>query len=634
MKSNVISHIRKINSIKIRFTLWAIVVSFLFCSLIVFILISRFRTESIASAEQLTESLAKEYANMASSDLNADMNLVRGMSTSFKTNWMLGNGSNVDFYKTMLLNVSGQSDNIMAAWVNMEKSAVEKDWDFNYGRERYTLVTLPGQEGFVIEDLNTEGDDISSDYYILKTTKVLEFSEPYIDTYGTDTVKRLMSSVCAPILDNDGKFIGLTGFDFSLDRLNPFVEQINPYRGTLAMVVSNKGIIVASPDKTLRQQLVTDVISADSDVLLKSILNGLPFQFSQKIKGKEYMVSVAPIKLSNNKTPWALILQVSKKEILKKVVATMWLSILIGIVGLLLMSFFIYRLTLGIVKPLSKCIHLAQAIGKGDLTKNIDIERADEIGQMADALNQMNLQLNTVISRLVQESKALLTKANVLDASSSEMKKTVIGQGESSLVLEKAIEEVGTYIEQSSKDAQRAEELSIRTNGSIRESSEKFEKTVYSMYAISEKIGQIEDIAFQTNILSLNASVEAARAGEQGAGFAVVAGEVKSLSENSANVATQIKKLIVDSNSISHEAEKILEETFSLIDQYSKIVSQLYKLASSQNDSLFRLTGSMDSMRHFMSISTKNAESLDQVATDLHGQAEKLLDITNNFHYN
>lgn len=629
------SHINRANSsIKVRFTLWIFLTTFLFCFIIVGLVINRFRAESIARAKQLTESMAKEYANMAAADLNADMNLVRGMTSTFRTNWQLGRASDAQFYKVMLQNVSEQSDNIMAAWVNMEKSAIDKNWEHNYGRDRYTLVTLSGQEGFVFEQLNTEGDDVTSDYYILKKSKILEFSEPYTDTYGDDPTLRLMSSVCAPILDNDENFIGLAGFDFSLDRLSPFVEQIEPYEGTSAMIVSNKGVIVANPNKELRQKTVTEVLPQSDDFLLNSIGAGRSYQFSQRIDWREYLISIAPIKLSDNFTPWSLILQVPRKAILKEVVMTMWISVLIVFVGLILLSFFIYRLVRNIVNPLTECIHLAQSIGDGDLTQKLVVKRTDEIGQMGTTLNQMCVQLNAVVSKVVEESKALLEKANSLDESSSEMKKIVNEQEESSVVLEKAVEELSSYIGQSTKDAQKAEELSTQTNGYIRESSDKFEKTILSMHSIADKIGMIEDIAFQTNILSLNASVEAARAGDQGAGFAVVAAEVKNLSENSGSVATQIKRMTVETNKISHEAETILKETFDLIDQYSEIVSELYQLASTQNSQLFRLTDSMGSMRHFSQTSTRNAKSMDQVASDLHTQAEKLLDITKQFRYN
>nr|HPR33072.1 cache domain-containing protein [Prolixibacteraceae bacterium] len=240
------------NRIRYRFTFLLILSSFVFYISVITVIIVRFRSDSVERARFLSANLAKEYANMAIADLNVDMNLTRGMSLACKSNHQNNRALDKNFYRLILENIALENPGIMAAWINMELQYLEKDWGKPYGRERHTLVTLSGQEGYIVERIDLEGDDPESDYFTLKKSKIVEFSEPYLDSYGTDPREYLMSSVCVPVLDNENRFMGLAGLDFSLDRLMPFVKQLVPYEGTKAMVVSHKDVIVAHPDEEHR----------------------------------------------------------------------------------------------------------------------------------------------------------------------------------------------------------------------------------------------------------------------------------------------------------------------------------------------------------------------------------------------
>ncbi|MCF8360240.1 MAG: methyl-accepting chemotaxis protein [Prolixibacteraceae bacterium] len=616
------------NRIRFRFTFLLILSSFLLYVAIVAIIILRFRADSVERARFLAGNLAKEYANMATADLNVDMNLTRGMSFAFKSNLQNGRASDKNFYRLILDNVARENSRIMAAWINMELKYIDPGWDKNYGRERYTLVTLKGQEDYIVERLNLEGDDPESDYYTLKKTKIVEFSEPYLDTYGNDPREYLMSSVCVPVLDDDDNFMGLAGLDFSLDRLMPFVEQLVPYEGTKAMVVSYKGMIVAHPDEAYLLRNIDDAWENFTEKMLGNIQKGLNKSYEKKINGEQYFVAMAPITLSKSDTPWSLVLQLPKDAVMATVNTTIKLSILICLVGLIVLGLIMYWLTLRLEKPLVQCINFAREIGQGEFSKSLDVKRNDEIGTLAASLNQMAGYLKNIVTNITDGAVLLSKTALNLANSSRELISVADDQENSSIEAEKSVNELSDYFKNSANNTLSAREISAQTTEGVTNSSGKFRQSIGLMQNISEKIQVINDIAFQTNILALNAAVEAARAGEAGRGFAVVAGEVRKLADRSKEAANEIVLLAENTRQSSEDAGVMLDDTFSQINQYSGIVSELHKHTLVQQESIESIVNLIGRLKDMSQNNTHHAVNIDQYATELKIQAEKLTRLT------
>jgi len=218
------------------------------------------------------------------------------------------------------------------------------------------------------------------------------------------------------------------------------------------------------------------------------------------------------------------------------------------VLGLLLADWFIEA---QVSAPLERILEVAQQVASGEAGKDLELDRCDEIGLIARAINQAGLNLQSLVAD-VHEQAAEVQVAGMRIASATQDLSSRTEQAASNLEqTAAAMEQQTASVRQNSDTAQQASQVAQAATEVAQQGSEAVGHVVSTMELISESsrriadiIGVIDGIAFQTNILALNAAVEAARAGEQGRGFAVVATEVRSLAGRSAAAAREIKGLI------------------------------------------------------------------------------------------
>ncbi len=213
-----------------------------------------------------------------------------------------------------------------------------------------------------------------------------------------------------------------------------------------------------------------------------------------------------------------------------------------------------WTVTRSITVPIHQAVAVAKTVAAGDLTSRIEIDRHDETGQLLAALKSMNESLAKVVGEVRLGTDNIASSSEEIALGNVDLSQRTEEQASNLQETAASMEQLTSIVKQNADAARQANQLAVRASEAVTEGGEASRQMLSTMdeistasHRITEIIGAIDGIAFQTNILALNAAVEAARAGEQGRGFAVVATEVRSLAQRSAEAAKEIKRLIDDS---------------------------------------------------------------------------------------
>ena len=207
-----------------------------------------------------------------------------------------------------------------------------------------------------------------------------------------------------------------------------------------------------------------------------------------------------------------------------------------------------------VLNPLKEATEIANSLASGDLSKKFSSSKTDETGMLLRALSQMNVNIFAMISDIRTNVNRINMGVTEIARGNNDLSARTESQASSLEETASSMEELASTVKQNADNARQANQLVQSTSGVaarggevIGEAKDRMRLISESANKISDIIGVIDGIAFQTNILALNAAVEAARAGEQGRGFAVVAAEGRNLAHRSAAAAKEIKGLISDS---------------------------------------------------------------------------------------
>lgn len=284
-------------------------------------------------------------------------------------------------------------------------------------------------------------------------------------------------------------------------------------------------------------------------------------------------------------------------------------------------------------------------ISKGDMTITIDKEYVNDFSPIKESMEFIISSLNDILSQISMSSDQVASGSEQMSASAQALSQGTTEQASSAEELAASINEVSEKVKQNSLSAQQAKANMEDTTNQIIQGNEQMKKLVASMDEIANTsseiqkiIKTIDDIAFQTNILSLNAAVEAARAGEAGKGFAVVADEVRNLANKSAMAAKDTTSLIQTTLIAIEKGDKMVTETGKYLDQISKKAADVSKLvdniaesSQAQSTSIEQINIGVNQISSVIQTNSATAEESAASSEELSAQANMLKSMISQF---
>ena len=322
------------------------------------------------------------------------------------------------------------------------------------------------------------------------------------------------------------------------------------------------------------------------------------------------------------------------------------MAMAIPLIGAAVLAAYLLRRTM--MGPLQKAIQFANTMAAGDLSTHYQGAGSGDFGELAKALNQLNVNLQAVVSDVRHEVEGVQVASNEIASGNQDLSSRTESQASSLEETAASMEQLTSTVENSTNSAREAASLSQRAATVAREGNDAMGNVVSTMDEISRsssRIGEIiqviEGISFQTNILALNAAVEAARAGEQGRGFAVVAAEVRSLAQRTSTAAKEIKVLIDESaqkvsqgSQLVHSTGQTMNNVVGAVEQVNVLITDITSASSEQSMGIAQINQAVGQLDSVTQQNSAMVEELAAAASSLQAQALVMQDAVRIFRLN
>ncbi|CAH6815797.1 Chemotaxis protein [Vibrio chagasii] len=509
-------------------------------------------------------------------------------------------------------------------------------------------VDLPVPEGY---------DPRTRDWYkVPMSTGKTVVTEPYVDVATND----LVVTIASPFSTNG--YSGVIGADLNLNTLiNDVVSIEQP--GVYAFLVDGNGKIVAHRDRDLTLKSVANVSQNLSANKIKSLSQDPGFE-EMSIDGAESLLSAKKVPL----TDWYFTVVIDKSQSFASYRSLLRQSAIFGLIQLAVIAFvamFVIKKALAPLTTLSSAME-ALSKGDGDLTQRITVNSKDEIGTLAHHVNAFIAKLQEIVRDIADSSSQLNEQSEVSTNVARQTSDGLTVQLHEISQIATAVHEMSATAEEVANNAQmtadsaisstenceQGKRVIIRNQDSITNLAQQvenasgiiqeLEKNALDINAI---LSTISDIAEQTNLLALNAAIEAARAGEQGRGFAVVADEVRVLSQRTHSSTDEIREMIetLQKNSVSavesmqrsqdlaqssvddaNNATTALEEIATSIQQISDMASHISNAASEQRTVTGEVSKNIQLVNDVSDKMSTEADNSRHLSEELRGIAQQL----------
>lgn len=353
------------------------------------------RTNAREDGEKYVESTANEYANLIKAELDNDVATVRTLKDVFIGYESIDNEDRNKLYNDILKEVLVSNPQFVSTWTSWELNALDPGFQHENGRERHTYFRTSSGPGYSFELMEIGETEVGGIYYDLKGNPREVMTDPYFDTFINDEDNEIhMASIAIPIMNN-GVFVGLTGCDIELERFQAMVDKIDPFKGSYSIMISGTGQIISHPDKELLNKSILDLYAGrDEKMNLDELIStGKPFSFMDRDENDEKLfITFAPFKIGSTENIWYIATFVPADVVLEKANRNFYISILIGLIGLISIALIIWVIARSISRPLVKTTKILNQLSTGNTKdlETIEIKTQDELSEMGRALQTLS----------------------------------------------------------------------------------------------------------------------------------------------------------------------------------------------------------------------------------------------------
>lgn len=618
--------------------------------------------ESNAAANQITGFLEQYTKSAEQLAVNPEIRQVMIQTKPGDDIWQ---SEKMDTVMDNLTGIAGtDSENVMAAWISDLDASI-----------------LTQSDGFTSE----EGWDITGrGWYSCIETKKTILTEPYEDS----STGKMILSAASPVLDSDsGTVLGAVGMDISLDHMTGIMSEYKIGSSGHMLLLSEQGTFLYHPQSSFIRkniadtdisQNAADAVHSGSNMFLKYKSGGTTaYGYLQHAGNTGYMV------LSSMPAS-------EYYDVLFMMAAAL---VVIFAAGIILIAFRIRKSAARLTKPILELNQTAQQLAEGNLDVSLNIMSENEIGELGKSIQKtvqrlkeyivyidetsgvlaqlaegnlcielqhdyagefqkiktalLNISgsMNQIMTSINESSESVSSGASELSTASQMLADAAEQQAASVEQLTDTTNTVADQVENSRRKAEDSAKATAQAAVMIGQNQEKMKLMMDAMDKIHETSQQvvgiiqtIEDIASQTNLLSLNASIEAARAGEAGKGFAVVADEIGKLALESSKAANTTKELIEISmdeinrgNSIASGAMDSLKESVNAVGLVNKMIQETAEDAAVQAENMEQLRSGIREITHGIQDNSAAAQETSATSHELASQAVKLNEMLQKF---
>jgi len=626
--------------IKIKLSLMVIIIMTVAISGVAIILLRHASDISVKLSLRSLKNLTQQRAQFWKGREDGYLQMLRGIANVMGDYERLPAEDRRDTYDEMLRSTLTDNENFVrifsvwkpnaldgmdALYIGRQGSTATGQYAMTWGRDTGQIIATPN---LVVSEITAwlNGPDARKDRVESLTPFKVNGKDTFIFRMGVPIISRRTGEV----VGNITCLIDIAQMQGMLEKALVALEEI--YAISL---YANDGTVMASfmPERVGQKLIDVDLqYGPYKQQANKAVSEGKEFQCKSwaPLLNETLHIVMIPFPIGNSDMTWTIMMGSADKYIMKDVRAMTTFTIILAVIAIAATALIIYFVLSGTIKPISIVAAVLKNVSEGDLTQSINVHTKDEIGDLArdfnttlDKIKKMIISIKKQSSNLNEIGNALASNmdqtaaaVNEITANIQSIKGRIVNQSasvtETNATMEQVINNINklnshvanqssniskasSAIEQMVANVHSVTVTLIKNNDNVKALQEASEVGRNGLYGVAEDIQGIareseglmeinsvmENIASQTNLLSMNAAIEAAHAGDAGKGFAVVADEIRKLAEDS---SVQSKTIGIVLSKIKDSIDKITHSTENVLNKFEAIDSSVRTVAEQEEN--------------------------------------------------